>query len=409
MSIESKMAWRNVWRNPRRTGLTISAIAFACLLLVFMLSWQFGSYESLINASVKINTGHLQIQHPKYDQKKVIRYVVPGPESIGKKLEKMEGVEAYTYRSEGFSLVASEDRTYGALVVGIDPVKEGRVSTLKSLIRKGEYLSETDQDAALVGRLLAKNLRVDIGDEITLMGQGRDGSVAAAIVRVKGIYASGIDEFDRNAIQMPLSYFQEVFFMRDGVHRIVVNAKSLDDVASIRDELTTDTLAADLAVLDWIDLSPGLVQSIYLDLISGLIFYLILVIVVAFSIMNTFFMAIFERTREFGVLMAMGTTPGRLVKLLLLESGFMTLTGVLTGMLFGTIITLIIQHYGIDMSGSSGELMAQYGISGKLYPKLSLTSLLTGPAAVLIITFLVALYPAFRVKKLKPVEALVFL
>ena len=131
MSIDVKMAWRNIWRNPRRTILTICAIAFSSLLLVFMLSFQFGSYETMINTSVKIQSGHLQVQAEEYQDKKTIRLVVPNPAAVGKILEKIPHVQAYTFRGQAFSLVSSKNRTYGAVVTGIDPIREIQVSRLK--------------------------------------------------------------------------------------------------------------------------------------------------------------------------------------------------------------------------------------------------------------------------------------
>ena len=409
MSIDVKMAWRNIWRNPRRTILTICAIAFASLLLVFMLSFQFGSYETMINTSVKIQTGHLQVQAEEYQEKKNIRLVVPDPGKIAPILDKIPRIETYTFRGQAFALISSEDRTYGAAVTGIDPEREATVSRLKALIRQGSFLSTDDVEQALVGKLLAKNLRVQPGDELTIIGQGRDGSVAATVVTVKGIFSSGIDEFDRAAIHIPLKTFQEVFSMHGAIHEIVVIGKSLSDVQTIKSGITDGLSGLNtkrpLKVLDWDDLMPGLRQSIEMDLISGLIFYLLLIFVVAFSILNTFLMAIFERTREFGVLMAIGTTPARLTKVLLIESMSMTFVGIAAGIIIGGLITLYFQAYGIDFSGAS-ELLSQFGITGRMYPKLSLLSALSGPLAVFVITFFAALYPALKVKKMQPVEAM---
>ena len=142
MPIDLKMAWRNVWRNPRRSLLTIFAIAFACLVLVFMLSFQFGSYETMINTSVKIYTGHLQIQAKDYQEKRDIRLVVSDPKVIEKHLKGIPHLQGFTFRAQAFSLVSSGKRTYGTLVNGIDPKNEASVSRLKSLIVKGSYLSQ---------------------------------------------------------------------------------------------------------------------------------------------------------------------------------------------------------------------------------------------------------------------------
>jgi ABC-type lipoprotein release transport system permease subunit len=403
------MAWRNIWRNPRRTILTVCAITFASVLLVFMLSFQFGSYETMINTSVKISTGHLQIQAEKYQEKKNIRFVIPDPQTIADIVAKIPEVEAYTFRGQAFSLISSEDRTYGVVVTGINPQRETKVSRLKKLVRDGNFLSANDVNQAVVGRLLAKNLRVTIGDELTVLGQGRDGSIAATVVQVKGIFSSGIDEFDRSAIQIPLSTFQDIFSMDDAVHEVVVIAKSLSDVSKIKSKIQADLVGLNsrksLKTLDWQDLMPGLRQAIEMDLVSGLIFYGLLIIVVAFSILNTFLMAIFERTKEFGVMMAIGTTPRRLTKVLLVESMAMTLIGIIAGIILGIVVTYYFQVHGIDFSGGS-ELLSQFGITGRMYPKLSLLSVSIGPFMVLFFTFFAALYPALKIRSLRPVDAM---
>jgi len=409
VSIESKMAWRNIWRNPRRSLLTILAIVFATMLLVFMLSFQFGSYDTMINTAVKIHTGHVQVQAEGYRDKMDTRLVVPDPGAVGDVIKDISEIEAYTSRANAFSLVSSSDRTYGVLLTGIDPEREAKVSTLKKLVRRGEYLTREDTDMALVGELLARNLKVDIGDELVVLGQGRDGSVAASVLKVKGIFNSGEDKFDRNSVQMPLRYFQDVFSMRGAVHEVVALGSSLEDVKKIKKELGTGVRGIDsdgnLVVLDWMELMPGIVQSIKLDLASGLIMYVILIVVVAFSILNTFLMAIFERTREFGVLMAIGMTPGRLMRSLFLESVTITLIGIILGIISGGMITWYFQVHGILISGAS-ELLRQYGLPERMYPQLSILSVSVGAGIVLIITILTAIYPVLKVRRLRPVEAM---
>ncbi|MDD5711811.1 MAG: FtsX-like permease family protein [Smithellaceae bacterium] len=402
------MAWRNVWRNPRRTILTICAIAFACILLVFMVSWQLGSYETMINAAVDIHMGHLQIQAKGYQQKHDINLAVSDPRSLGRILDKIPEVSAYTYRADAFTLASSRDRTYGVLVIGIDPEKEAQVSTLKRSLREGRYLSEGDTDQALVGKLLARNLRVRVGDELVLLGQGRDGSVAATVVRVKGIYSSGQDDFDRSSIQIPLGYFQDTYAMGDAVHEVVIRSDTLKDVPIVKTVLQHDIKKEgrrNLDVLDWTELMPGLIEVIQIDVTSGFIFYFVLIIVVAFSILNTFLMAILERKKEFGVFMAMGTTPTRLVKLLLMESTAMTLIGIVVGTCAGILLTWYFQVHGIFISGAE-DILRQYGMPERIHPRLSIISIILGPSLVLVITFLTALYPALRVRRLRPVEAI---
>ena len=409
MSLDTKMAWRNIWRNTRRSVLTISAVTFATTLLIFMLSWQFGSYDTMINSAVRLHTGHLQVQAKGYQDKRSMRLVVPEPESVGVFLSRHPGVAAHTFRATAFSLASSEERTYGAMVMGIDPEKEAKVSTLKKLVRRGRYLEAGDDLQAVMGKLLAENLHAKLGDEVVILGQARDGSIAASVFKVEGIYSSGQDEFDRSSIYVPLKTFQDVYGMGDAVHQVVAMGKTLQDVETIKQDISkhlAKNLKKDhLVVLDWKELMPGLIQSIKVDLGSGLIFYLILVVVVAFSILNTFLMAVFERTREFGVLLAVGTTPGRLTRLLLLESATMTLVGIMIGILLGCTVTLYFQSHGIAISGTA-ELMRQFGLPERMYPRLSLLSAAIGAGGVLIITLLTALYPALKVRRLHPVEAM---
>ncbi|WP_208738268.1 ABC transporter permease [Oceanidesulfovibrio marinus] len=410
MSIESRMGWRNIWRNPRRSVLTMTAIAFAVALLVFMLSFQMGTYHAMIENAVTIRTGHIQVQATGYHKDHKMWQVVEHPDQVSKLLDSIPGVKAYAPRANGFALLSSDQRTYGGMVVGIDPEAEARVSTLKSIIREGEYLSPDDGPQALVGRLLAKNLKIGLGDEIVMLGNGRDGSIAAMVYTVKGIYSSGQDEFDRSSIQVPLKNFQDTFAMRGAVHRMVVVADSLDVVPDVEQALTAKLGSVQndppLTALTWDELMPGLQESISLDFISGVIMYIMLSVVVAFSILNTFLMAVFERTREFGVLMALGTRPGKLTKLLLMESTFLTLAGVAAGFALGVGVTIFFEHYGIPLGESVQQMAQQYGIPERLYPRLSLIPLTVGPGIVLVITFVTALFPAFKVRSIKPVDAL---
>ena len=409
MSIELKMAWRNIWRNPRRTFLTIAAIAFASIILVFMLSFQLGCYETMINTSVKISTGHMQIQAKGYLKDKKMRLVIKDPDPVAKFLDTIEGIDTYSFRTNGFCLVSSDKRTVGVVLTGIDPLMEARVSSIKSLVRKGGYLEKNETYTALIGELLSNNLKVDINDELTILGQGRDGSIAAAVLTIKGIFNSGIDEFDRNVIMVGLKGFQEIFSMGTSVHEAVITTNSLGDVSMVKQEIQNNFFNANkieyLAVPDWMEIMPGLLQGIQMDLFSGIIMYIILVIVVAFSIFNTFLMAILERTREFGVMMAIGTSPSRITKLVMFESICMTIVGIILGIIIGSLVTLYFQKHGIFIAGTE-DILKQYGIPDRLYPRLSLISASAGPLVVFLITFVSSVFPALKIRKLKPIEAM---
>lgn len=400
------MALRNIWRNPRRTALTLGAIAFACLVLVFMLSFQFGCYEAMINTSVKISTGHLQVQAEGYLKDREIHQVIASPSDLARILDTTPGIEAWTIRSNAFALVSSARRTTGVLISAIDPEKEKRVSTMAALVRKGTFLDKNKPYGTLIGERLARNLGVITGDELTLLGQGKDGSVAASVMTVQGIFESGVEDMDRNVLLMNLSDFNDIFAMDGAAHLAVITVSSLKTVSTVKKNLSRRLNAIDhLRVYDWMEILPGLLQSIQMDLVSGSIMYLILVIVVAFSIFNTFLMSIFERTREFGVMMAFGTTPGRLMRLVMLESAAITVFGIVLGMILGSLVTLYYQSHGIYIEGTA-DILRQYGIPERLYPRLSLLTLMAGPALVFVITFVSSVIPALRIRRMKPVEAM---
>lgn len=404
--IAAKIAWRNVWRNTRRSLLTLLALAFSTAMLLFMFAWQTGSYDSMIHAAVSSTTGELQILSPEYHDKRDIRKAIEHPGDILQKLDEMDEVLAFTRRGEAFALADSGKRSYGVLVLGVDPETEPTVSNIRTIIRQGDFFSGEGNEIIL-GSRLADNLKAGIGDEIVLLGQGFDGSVAANAFSVRGIAESGQPDLDRALVQIPLATFQETFFMGDRVHRIVVNGRSLEILEPIAGEVETFLKQAhpDLDVFTWDELLPGLKQSIELDMISGYIFYFLLLVVVAFSIMNTFIMAVMERSREFGILNAIGTNRHQLVRILLMETCFLGLCGIALGLIGGVAFTAYLQANGIVIPDSQ-SLMAKFGLPERIHPQLTWFVAWLAPLLVLAVTLLSSLYPAFRLLRLNPVKAM---
>ena len=196
MNITSRLAWRNVWRHPRRTWLTIGAMVFSNALLVFMISIQFGMYELMIDNTLQAFTGHMQVQAPGYKDDLKMRQVVPDVATLAQTLRTELDLETVSARSSAFALVSSEERSYGIQVFGVDPQREFRVSTIPGLVREGRFPSDGSAQEIVIGKVLARNLRVSLGDELTLLGSGRDGSFAAAVAEVVGIFDSGIPDID---------------------------------------------------------------------------------------------------------------------------------------------------------------------------------------------------------------------
>ncbi|HEW98477.1 MAG: ABC transporter permease [Candidatus Parabeggiatoa sp. nov. 3] len=404
-----RLAWRNIWRHPRRSGLTIAAIAFAAFLLVFMITLQLGSYDMMIENNLSVLTGHFQVQRQGYLDKPKMRSTIAEAQSLAETLRKINGILDIAVRANGFALVASEQRTYGTQIIGVETAHETQLSTIPKRIQSGQFLSSDNAQEVIIGEALARNLKVKVGDELTFLGSGYDGSIAAAVLPIVGIFNSGLSEIDRGLIEMPLTTFQEIFSMGESAHILVGMVKNFNDLETVLANLTgfknLSGLTTDLVVLDWNALVPGLRQMIEADKINGWFMYGCLILIVTFSILNTFLMAVLERTREFGVMLALGTKPLFIGKLVILESCLLTLVGLAIGLLFGTAITLYYYVYGFSYPGMA-ELGAEFGLSDTITPQLSILAFTLGPTAILVFTLIASLYPALRIRLLKPVDAM---
>jgi ABC-type lipoprotein release transport system permease subunit len=401
-----RLAWRNLWRQPRRTWLTTGAMMFSNMLLVLMISLQFGMYGLMIDNTLQAFTGHLQIQAPGYIDDQKIRQTVDDIVPLASTLRDHFESDSIAARATAFALVSSEERSYGIAVVGVEPNFESHVSTLPGLLSEGRFLGDNDAPEIIIGAALARNLRVALGDELTLIGSGRDGSFAATVVNIVGIFDSGIADFDRSITEIPLGLFQDVFYMEGSGHHVVVNLPLIDDVPIVKKQIEALLpTGQDLVVHDWDALQPGLKQAIKADMSSAFFMYGILVILVAFSVLNTQLMSVLERTHEFGIVMSLGLTPGRLGRLVLLETAIMGFLGLLLGALLGALITYYLSVTGFAYPGME-ELTAKFNLPSRFYPQISILSLMIGPVVVFMFTMLAAIYPALRLHKLQPVEAM---
>lgn len=406
MNLVFRLAWRNLWRHPRRTWLTTGAMMFSNMLLVFMISLQFGMYGLMIDNTLQAFTGHLQIQAPGYIDDKKMRQTVADILPLAESLRAEFPEQNIAARATGFALISSEDRSYGIAVFGVEPDYEPGVSTLPGLIAEGRYLDDSEAAEIIIGAALARNLRVELGDELTLLGSGRDGSFAAAVVNIVGIFDSGMVDFDRSITEIPLGFFQDVFYMNGSGHHVVINAGSIDGVEELQARVSAALPAGeDLVVHDWDALQPGLQQAIKADMSSAFFMYGILVILVAFSVLNTQLMSVLERTHEFGIVMSLGLTPGRLSRLVLLETSIMGVLGLVLGAALGGLFTYWFNVNGFAYPGMD-EMAAKFNLPARFYPQVSTLSLLAGPVVVFIFTILAALYPALKLHKLNPVEAM---
>jgi putative ABC transport system permease protein len=406
MTLILRMAWRNIWRHKRRTWLTATAMIFSNVLLVFMIALQFGSYDMMIDNTLKMFSGHLQVQAEGYQDNPKLRTSIPGIQSLAGRLREALPGARIAPRAAGFALASSEQRSFGVEVVGVEPASEPGVSSIPGMIAEGRYLEDADSAAIVIGAAMARNLKVRIGDELTLLGSGRDGSFAAGIVNIVGIFDSGSTDMDRALAEVPLPYFQDIFSMRGHGNSIAIAVDELVDVAPAKAAAAQAVPGeAGLTVLDWNALHPGLRQAIQADLSSAWFMYSVLVILVGFSVLNTQLMSVLERTREFGVITALGIRPGKLASLVMQETALMALIGLALGLFFGWLLTLYFHAHGFSYPGME-ELAERFNLPGKMYPSITFGSMLLGPSVVFLFCLLASVYPALRLFRLHPVEAM---
>ncbi|WP_455221973.1 ABC transporter permease [Kaarinaea lacus] len=406
MNINFRLAWRNIWRHPRRTGLTLAAIIFSDAILVWMISLQLSSYDMMIDNTLRSFTGHVQIQAEGYLDKPQIRNTISHASQLASRLRTNPVTPHVAVRAMGFALASSEQRSFGAQIIGVQPDYEPEVSTIPGLIKQGRYLTSLKANEAIIGSVMARNLKLKVGDEITFLGSGKDGSIAAAVMPVVGIFESGSAEIDRYFIEIPLQTFQTVFSMGDEAHAIAITGSSHQQTALIK--RAAQAVVGDnkhLVVLDWERLQPGLRQAIQADFTTAWFMYGVLVVLVAFSVLNTFLMSVLERTREFGIMLALGLTPGKVGRIVMLESTIMSALGMLLGMIVGALLTSYFTVHGFSYPGME-EMAVKFNLPERFYLKLSVTALTLGPMVIFIFSMIAALWPAIRIHLLKPVKAM---
>ncbi len=400
------VAWRNLWRNPRRTWLTAGGIAFATALVVFASSIQVGSYDGMIDTATRLVSSHIQVQHPRFHDDPRMRYTVADGIALTERLERLPGVAGAAPRAEAFALLSTEERSFGGLVLGVDPDRELQVSDLSKALAQGEYLPRPDD--AFIGAVLARNLDISIGDELLVLGTGKEGSVGALALRVGGVFETGHEDTDRSLILVTLGTLQEGFELGNDVHRILVAADSIGDIDDVAGRIEL-ALGEGYRTLKWNELMPEIEQGIRIDWVSAQLMYWLLLILVGFAIVNTLMMTVFERTREFGMLLAIGMRPASIMGMLQVEAIAMWAIGASIGLAIALSVIAWLSQTGIafgDIAEGMDEISAQYFIPDRMYPGFAVESIAMSPAVLGLATLGAAFGTSLRLRRIRPVEAL---
>lgn len=399
-----KLAWRNIWRNKRRTLITTASVFFGVVLSAFMTSMQEGSYSQYISAIVNSYSGYLQIHQKGYWGDKIINNSFVFDQTIESKLKSVEEITIFAPRFETFCLASSRDVTKGVMVVGIDPPKEDKITNISGKLKKGNYLKSGDTGILLAGGL-AKFLKLEVNDTLVLIGQGYHGSSAAGKYPVRGIIKHPSPELNRTLVCMDIKICQELFSAPGLLTSTVIMVHDNDEVALARNKLV-QTLGSDLEVMDWQEINQLLMKQIESDRAGGVIMRGLLYIIIAFGILGTVMMMVAERTKEFGVMLAIGMQKYKLISVVVLETLFMGMIGVIVGIVASIPILSYFLYHPIPLTGQAEEMMLQMGFDPSMYFSMMPSVFYDQALTIFIFIMIIGIYPALNIRKLVIIRAL---
>ena len=404
MTTNLKLAWRNLWRNKRRTFITVASVFFGVILCAFTSAMQEGSYEKVIENVVRFYSGYIQVHQEDYWENKSINNTF---EITPELLEKVKNVDEITQvfpRLESFALASSKEITKGTLIMGVAPEQEDAFSSLSKKIVRGRYLEPGDK-GVMIGEGLAKSLQIDITDTLVLLSQGYHGASAALLFPVKGIVRLGSPELNRQIVYMDLPQAQYFYAATNRVTSLVINVAKNEDLPKAMAKLKA-ALQSPYAVMSWDEMQPELVQLIESDRASGVVMKVILYMVIAFGILGTIIMMFAERKREFGVMVAIGMQKKRLSKILLFETFIISLLGVISGIIGSFPVIFWYYFHPIPFSGRTAEVMLTFGFEPYMFFSIQPKVFINQALAVLVISIIIGLYPLIASQKLNALKAI---
>lgn len=399
-----KLAWRNLWRNKARTFITMAAVLLAVLLSTLMMSMKEGVYVGMIDSMVGAYTGYGQIHANGYWEEPIIDNSFEFSENVVQELKKESRVKGYTPRVEGFALSSSEDKTKGAMVLGIDSELELQHTQLNEQVIEGEYL-KSDDEGVLLGKGLAKYLNLTVGDTIVLIGQGYHGSTAAGKYPIRGIVRFGSPELSNQLVILESKQAQFFFGLENQFTSIILHFYENSEATEITNSLV-QTLGQEYEVMDWTALSPDLVSMIETDRVEGYVFMFILYMVISFGIFGTVLMMLSERKHEFGVLVSIGMKRIRLAIVVWIEILIINLMGALLGMLGAFPVAYFFYKNPIKLGEDVQEMMEDYGMEAVIQTSVDPSIFISQATIVMIIASIIAIYPFINITRLNVIKAM---
>lgn len=405
-----KLAWRNLWRNKLRTSIMLSAMVFGLIGVVTMMGFMTGMYGNMIDNAIAWQTSDLQVHNRQYVDNPELKLLIHSPENVTKALASMPEVKAWSSRFLVDGMVASARSSRGIRINGVDIDNEAKVTPLASKMIAGTWLPAKGRHPVLVSEKTAERLKLRLGSKVVLTFSDVNKDVTGAAFRVAGIFKTPSTGFDDGNLYVRRGDLMKLAGL-DGVHEIAVvlhqtdNRFSNEAALKVKKRLDAESSNQTNSVRDWQQIQPMLATIISQIGVSNAIVLGIFMLAMGFGIINIMLMSVFERTREFGVLMAVGMQKHKVFMLIILETGLLGVTGGVLGVCGASILVNILQITGIEL-GSMAEGVGALGVDTTLYPHVSVLEYSATFATVIIVSLLAALYPARQILKLSPVDAM---
>ncbi|WP_372950317.1 ABC transporter permease [Mariniphaga sp.] len=404
MKTNIKLAWRNLWRNRRRSIIAISSIIFSVLLASWMRSMQEGSYDSMIENVVKFYSGYLQVQDTAYWEERTLENSMEVSPELIQKIENLKDVTLVSHRLESYALAANHQHSKPGMVLGIEPEAEDRITAISKKIKTGEFIQSGDKSVVL-GKGLADFLNLTVGDTLVMIGQGYHGISANGLFPVKGIMEHPNQDFDKRLVLLDIGTAREFYSAYGMSTSLVVMTGDHYQVDHLKTEIG-QLLSPEETVLTWIEMQPEIEQLIQSDRASGIIMLGILYLVIAFGMFSVIMMMVKERRREFGVIHAVGMKKRKMAIVVLLETLFIGIIGCTIGLVVSYFFCLWFYHNPIPLTGEMATATVQYGMEPYMFFSIQPSLFYNQMILVFFISLFIAIFPVYNIYRLKITSAL---
>ncbi|MBC7427868.1 MAG: ABC transporter permease [Bacteriovorax sp.] len=401
-----RLAFRNIFRNKRRTILSVIAIGVGLAAMMFADALIVSLGETMVRSATQDFSGNAQIHQESFTKNLEVEKVITGNENnlLLKKLEDESELQSFTPRVLSYGMLTSTSDANNIVVYGIDPEKEKTVSKISQRMVAGEYLGPGNERKIIVGKKLADNLNIGVGDRVVVtVARAHVGDLSQEMFRVGGIFAFGVREMDENVAFIRLKQAQSILNLGEGIHEIALNFKDLNIPAQKNFVIGTRYSRGGNIVYGWNKMFKDLASILQFTQFSLGILAFILFGIIAFGIMNTLFMSLYERMFEFGVLRAVGTRPSVVARMIIYEAFMLALVSSVAGIIMGLILIGFFSKYGIDYRGIE---YAHLVFKDKIYPHLRLIQFILYPPCLIVFATLVGIYPALYAARIIPAVAL---